>query len=96
MRKRAKATPLLHQVTRMTDQKRQLFVIYSSALVSVGAGAAAASVSFSAAGAASAAGSASEEVQRVYILLGVVHVFSDECKQTRLSLNSCMMRVESL
>lgn len=80
----------------MTNQERQLFVIYSSALASVGAGAAAASVSFSAAGAASAAGSASEEVQRVYTSLEVVHDLDDGYKQTRLSLNNCMMRVESL
>jgi hypothetical protein len=95
MRKRAKSNPFTSQVTRMTDQERQLLSIYSSALASVGAGAAAASV-FSSAGAASAAGSASEEVQRVYISLGVIHDCRDRCKQTRLSLKSCMIRVESL
>lgn len=96
MRKRAKANPFTSQVTRMTDQERQFFVIYSSALVSAGAAAAAVSGSFSAGAAASAAGSASEEVQRVYIPLGVVYDCGDGYKQTRLSLKSCMMRVESL
>ena len=82
----------------MVAKIRKEVEVYSAAFS--GSATCASTVSFDSAGAALLSppvGSASDDVQRVYVFVLVLGLaFSRSFKRTRLSLKSCIMRVESL